>query len=85
MSMSGKNRKHKSLIIKETHDKNLNITRIPDLEASDYYEGTGYRMALIEDKNPRLFRFHTNSRETDALLFYIGNEVQFVGFYKQNG
>lgn len=57
--------------------------RIPDLEASDYYEGTGYRMALIEDKNPRLFRFHTNSRETDALLFYIGNEESYFCVYAE--
>lgn len=41
-------------------------------------------MAFIKDpdwKKRRLFRFHTNSRETNALLFYIGNNV---GFYFLN-
>lgn len=45
---------------------------------SDYYDGTGYRMAFIKEPDVmkrRLFKFHTKSRETNALLFYIGNEV----------
>ena len=52
--------------------------RIPQSEVSDYYDGTGYRMTFMKEpgrKKRRLLRFHTNSRETDALLFYIGNEV----------
>ncbi len=56
----------------------LYVFRIPHSELSDYYEGTGYRMAFIKEpgkKKKRLFKFHTNSRETNALLFYIGNEV----------
>lgn len=49
-------------------------------EVSDYYDGTGYSMAFIkapDKKTKRLFRFHTNSRESDALLFYIESEVQY--------
>lgn len=45
---------------------------------SDYYDGTGYRMAFIKDPDNlkrRFFKFRTQSRETNALLFVIGNEV----------
>lgn len=56
------------------------MSRIPEVsEVSDYYDGTGYRMAFVKGpakKKKRFFKFHTNSRETDALLFYIGNEVR---------
>lgn len=51
--------------------------RMPRSEESDYYDGTGYRVAFIKDpeKKRRIFKFRTKSRETNALLFYIGNEV----------
>lgn len=56
--------------------------RIPQLEVSDYYEGTGYRLAFLKEPQTlkrRLFKFHTKSREADALLFFIGNEVRSAG------
>lgn len=56
----------------------LNLFRIPRSEVSDYYEGTGYRMAFVKEPDKikkRLFRFHINSQDTNALLFYIENEV----------
>ncbi|KAG7228737.1 hypothetical protein INR49_008515, partial [Caranx melampygus] len=62
--------------------------KIPQSEVSDYYDGTGYRMAFIkapDKKTRRLFRFHTSSRETDALLFYIGNEEDFFCVYVEGG
>lgn len=51
--------------------------RIPWSKSSAYYQGTGYSMALVKgpEEKRRLLRFHTNSWETNALLFYIGNEV----------
>ena len=55
--------------------------RVAQAEVSDYYQGTGYRMAYIKEpdrKKRRLFKFHTNSQEKNALLFYIGNEVNFT-------
>ncbi|XP_070688258.1 laminin subunit alpha-3 [Pempheris klunzingeri] len=61
---------------------------IPQSEVSDYYEGTGYRMAFIKKpykKKRRLFKFHTNSRETNALLFYIGNEECFFCVFVERG
>lgn len=52
------------------------LFRISRSEVSDYYEGTGYLMAFLKEPNRiRLFKFDINSRETNALLFYIGNEV----------
>ncbi|XP_071343066.1 laminin subunit alpha-3 isoform X2 [Trachinotus anak] len=61
--------------------------KIPQSEVSDYYDGTGFRMVLIKEprKKRRLFKFHTNSRETDALLFYIGNEESFFCVYVERG
>ncbi|XP_068581622.1 laminin subunit alpha-3 isoform X2 [Cebidichthys violaceus] len=62
--------------------------KIPQSQVSAYYEGTGYRMAFIKDphkKKRRLFRFHTNSRETNALLFYIGNEESFFCAFVERG
>ncbi|XP_062251833.1 laminin subunit alpha-3-like [Platichthys flesus] len=62
--------------------------KIPQSEVSDYYDGTGYRMAFMKEpgkKKRRLFRFHTNSRETDALLFYIGNEESFFCVFAERG
>ncbi|XP_054875241.1 laminin subunit alpha-3 isoform X3 [Amphiprion ocellaris] len=62
--------------------------KIPQSEVSDFYEGTGYRMALIKEpakKKKRLIKFHTNSRETNALLFYIGNEDSFVCLFLERG
>uniref|UniRef100_A0A3B4VLD6 Laminin G domain-containing protein n=1 Tax=Seriola dumerili TaxID=41447 RepID=A0A3B4VLD6_SERDU len=62
--------------------------KIPQSEVSDYYDGTGYRLAFIKEpdkRTRRLFRFHTNSRETDALLFYIGNEESFFWLYVKRG
>ncbi|TNN42163.1 Laminin subunit alpha-3 [Liparis tanakae] len=62
--------------------------KVPRAEASGYYEGTGYRMALTKEptqRKRRLFRFHTNSRETDALLFYIGNEDSFFCLFVASG
>lgn len=54
------------------------LLRIPRSKSSAYYQGTGYSMALVKGPDKikrRVFKFHTNSRETNALLFYIGNEV----------
>ncbi|XP_027884785.1 laminin subunit alpha-3 [Xiphophorus couchianus] len=54
--------------------------KIPQTELCDYYDGTGYRMAFLKEpqkKKRRLFRFNTSSRETNALLFCIGNEESF--------
>ncbi|XP_058495004.1 laminin subunit alpha-3 isoform X2 [Solea solea] len=62
--------------------------KIPKTEVSDYYDGTGYRMAFVkepEKKKRRLFKFHTNSREADALLFYIGNEASFLCAFVERG
>ncbi|XP_073332501.1 laminin subunit alpha-3 [Pagrus major] len=54
--------------------------RRPELHS--YYDGTGYRMAFVKEPHKskrRLLKFHTNSRETNALLFYIGDEdTQFA-------
>ncbi|XP_078114223.1 laminin subunit alpha-3 [Sander vitreus] len=64
------------------------IVKIPQSEVSDYYEGTGYRMAFIKEpdkRKRRLFKFHTNSRETNALLFYIGNEESFFCVFVERG
>lgn len=52
--------------------------RLPRSEASDYYDGTRYRMAFIKDpgsRKRRFFKFHTKSRETNTLLFFIGTKV----------
>ncbi|XP_031724153.1 laminin subunit alpha-3 [Anarrhichthys ocellatus] len=62
--------------------------KIPRSEVSGYYEGTGYRMAFVKEphrKKRRLFRFHTKSRETSALLFYIGNEESFFCVFVERG
>ncbi|XP_067369206.1 laminin subunit alpha-3 isoform X2 [Channa argus] len=62
--------------------------RIPHSEVSNYYDGTGYLMAIVkepEKKKRRLFKFHTNSRETNALLFYIGNEESFFCVFVERG
>ncbi|XP_060887535.1 laminin subunit alpha-3 isoform X1 [Labrus mixtus] len=62
--------------------------KIPQTEVSDYYEGTGYRLAFIKEPDKikkRLFRFHTNSRETNALIFYIGNQDSFFCLSVERG
>ncbi|XP_054459158.1 laminin subunit alpha-3 [Anoplopoma fimbria] len=62
--------------------------KIPQSEVSGYYEGTGYRMAFIKEPHKtkrRRFMFHTNSRETDALLFFIGNEESFFCVFLKRG
>ncbi|XP_041861831.1 laminin subunit alpha-3-like isoform X2 [Melanotaenia boesemani] len=62
--------------------------KISQTEVSDYYEGTGYRMAFIkhpEKKTRRLFKFHTNSPEMNALLFYIENEESFFCVFVARG
>ncbi|XP_078024626.1 laminin subunit alpha-3 [Epinephelus lanceolatus] len=62
--------------------------KIPHSEVSDYYDGTGYRMAIIREPHKmkrRLFRFHTNSRETNAVLFFIGNEGSFFCVFVERG
>ncbi|XP_022072198.2 laminin subunit alpha-3 [Acanthochromis polyacanthus] len=67
--------------------KQLSV-KTPQSEVSDFYEGTGYRMVLIKEpdkKKKRRIRFHTNSRETNALLFYIGNEDSFVCLFLDRG
>ncbi|XP_029905586.1 laminin subunit alpha-3 [Myripristis murdjan] len=64
------------------------FVKISQSEVSDYYDGTGYRMALTSNpqkKKRRLFRFHTNSRETNALLFYIGNEDSYFCVFMERG
>ncbi|XP_045906061.1 laminin subunit alpha-3-like isoform X2 [Micropterus dolomieu] len=61
---------------------------IPQSEVSDYYDGTGYRMAFIKEPDKikrRLFKFHTNIRETNALLFYIGNDESFFCVFMERG
>lgn len=62
----------------KNHDVMHYLFRISRSQVSYYYEGTGYFMALLKEPDRikrRLFKFHINSRETNALLFYIGNEV----------
>ncbi|KAK2835839.1 hypothetical protein Q5P01_016323 [Channa striata] len=62
--------------------------KIPHSEVSNYYDGTGYRMAFIkepEKKKTRLFKFHINSREPNALLFYIGNEESYFCVFVERG
>ncbi|XP_054904288.1 laminin subunit alpha-3-like isoform X2 [Poeciliopsis prolifica] len=54
--------------------------KVLQTESCDYYDGTGYRMAFLKEPQKKkrwLFRFNTRSRETNALLFYIGNEESF--------
>ncbi|XP_061682071.1 laminin subunit alpha-3 isoform X2 [Syngnathoides biaculeatus] len=53
---------------------------LPSSEVSDYYPGNGYREASVKEphkRRKRLFKFHTNSRDTDSLLFYMGAEEAF--------
>ncbi|XP_036969506.1 laminin subunit alpha-3 isoform X3 [Acanthopagrus latus] len=52
-----------------------------------YYDGTGYSMAFIKElhKIKRQLKFHTNSRETNALLLYIGNEESFFCVLVERG
>ncbi|XP_051929111.1 laminin subunit alpha-3 [Hippocampus zosterae] len=53
---------------------------LPRAEASHFYQGSGYRQALVKephDRRRRIFKLHTNSRDTDALLFYMGTEEAF--------
>uniref|UniRef100_UPI0037E6FAA4 laminin subunit alpha-3 n=1 Tax=Semicossyphus pulcher TaxID=241346 RepID=UPI0037E6FAA4 len=83
---------HPVCLFSYKHAVNLDVQRpavkIPQSEVSDYYEGTGYRLALIAvpDKiKRRLFRFHTNSRETNAFIFYIGNEDSFFCLFVERG
>ncbi|XP_047442348.1 laminin subunit alpha-3 [Mugil cephalus] len=62
--------------------------KIPRTEVSDYYEGTGYRMVFIKKpdmKRRLLFKFHTRSQETNALLFYIGDEDSFFCVFVERG
>ncbi|TNM87508.1 hypothetical protein fugu_005729 [Takifugu bimaculatus] len=61
--------------------------RMPRSEESDYYDGTGYRVAFIKDpeRNRRIFKFRTKSRETNALLFYIGNKEMFFCLILEGG
>ncbi|XP_005479284.1 laminin subunit alpha-3 isoform X2 [Oreochromis niloticus] len=69
-------------------DAKQHTVKIPQDLLSDYYEGRGYRMAFIKDpdwKKRRLFRFHINSRETNALLFYIGNNESFFCVFVERG
>ncbi|XP_074523638.1 laminin subunit alpha-3 isoform X2 [Halichoeres trimaculatus] len=64
------------------------VVTLPHAEDSDCYEGTGYRLAFIKEpeKTTRLlFKFHTKSRETNALMFYIGNEENFFCVYVERG
>lgn len=61
-------------------DAEKSVMRISRSKSSAYYQGTGYSMALVKwpnEKKRKLLRFQTNSRETNALLFYIGNEESF--------
>ncbi|XP_074492138.1 laminin subunit alpha-3 isoform X2 [Sebastes fasciatus] len=69
-------------------DANQPTVKVPQSKVSDYYEGTGYRMAFIKEpdnKKKRLFKFHTNSQETNALLFYIGIEETFFCVFVERG
>ncbi|XP_044054261.1 laminin subunit alpha-3 isoform X2 [Siniperca chuatsi] len=69
-------------------DAKQSTVKIPQSEVSDYYEGTGYRMAFIKEPDKikrRLFKFHINSRETNALLFYIGNKESFFCVFVERG
>ncbi|XP_051232166.1 laminin subunit alpha-3 isoform X2 [Dicentrarchus labrax] len=62
--------------------------KIPRSEVSNYYDGTGYRMALMKEPDKikrRLFKFYIKSRETNALLFYIGNEESFFCVLVERG
>ncbi|XP_039983754.1 laminin subunit alpha-3 isoform X2 [Xiphias gladius] len=64
------------------------LIKIFHSEVCDYYDGTGYRMAFIkvpDEKKRRLYKFGTKSRETDALLFYIGNQESFFCVFVERG
>ncbi|XP_077572386.1 laminin subunit alpha-3-like [Stigmatopora nigra] len=58
---------------------NLHSLMLPRSKELDYYQGSGYREAFVKDPHRRthFFAFHTNSRETDAMLFYMGLEEAF--------
>ncbi|XP_077464135.1 laminin subunit alpha-3-like isoform X2 [Stigmatopora argus] len=58
---------------------NLHSLMLPRSKEIDYYQGSGYREAFVKDPHRRthFFAFHTNSRKTDALLFYMGMEEAF--------
>eukprot|EP00064_Thunnus_orientalis_P005002 superscaffoldBa00000475_g5015 len=68
---------------------NVNTTQcavtIPRLQVTDYYEGTGYRKVMTNTNKRILLKFHTNSRETNALLFYIENEESFFYVFVEQG
>uniref|UniRef100_A0A671UKA7 Laminin, alpha 3 n=1 Tax=Sparus aurata TaxID=8175 RepID=A0A671UKA7_SPAAU len=57
-------------------------------ELHSYYDGTGYSMAFMKEPHRikrRQLKFHTNSRETNALLLYIGNEESFFCVLVERG
>ncbi|XP_041646420.1 laminin subunit alpha-3-like [Cheilinus undulatus] len=62
--------------------------KIPQSDTVDYYEGTGYRLVFLKDPGKvktRLFRFHMKSRETNGLIFYIGNQESFFCLFVERG
>ncbi|KAM6921996.1 uncharacterized protein FYW49_007623 [Xenentodon cancila] len=62
--------------------------KIPQTEVSDYYQGTGYRMAYVKEpdkKKRRPIKFHMKSRETNALLFCAGSEELFWCLFVERG
>ncbi|XP_057697936.1 laminin subunit alpha-3 [Corythoichthys intestinalis] len=52
---------------------------LPPSKVFDYYQGSGYREALVKNPHKRthIYKFHTNSRATDALLFCMGTKEAF--------
>ncbi|XP_018525874.2 laminin subunit alpha-3 [Lates calcarifer] len=62
--------------------------KIPQSDACNYYDGTGYLMAFVREpdkKQKRQFRFYTTTREADALLFYMGNEESLFYVFLERG
>ncbi|XP_054646026.1 laminin subunit alpha-3 [Dunckerocampus dactyliophorus] len=69
-------------------EANVHALMLPRSEVSNYYEGSGYSIASVKEPHKskrRLFKFHTNSRETNALLFYMGNNESFWCLFVEQG
>nr|XP_057929016.1 laminin subunit alpha-3 isoform X2 [Doryrhamphus excisus] len=69
-------------------EADVHALMLPRSEVSNYYEGSGYSMASVKEPHKsrrRLFKFHTKSRETNALLFYMGNNESFWCLFVARG
>ncbi|XP_054586009.1 laminin subunit alpha-3 isoform X3 [Nothobranchius furzeri] len=71
----------------ENMDAQQPAVLVPQQDVSDYYDGTGYSMALIKEPNRKsqLFKFHTHSPGTDAFLFFTENEESYFCVFLERG